>query len=383
MAEQNEIKSLLEEQGKATVALREYIDRKVDEVKKIGAELPETKSALDKINQRLDGIEVKLNAPPKPEAKESDRSPEVKAFEQLMRHGPDRLSEQERKVLSVGVDTGAGYLAPREYVEQITKTLTEYSPIRQYASVRQTVRKAIEVPRRTAQHSASWVAELGTKSETTGLAYGLDVISTHECYADIRLTNEMIEDAAFNMQSEVTAEAAEKFAVLEGTAFVNGTAVGQPEGFMVNSSVSYTASGSASAITADGILGLTHDVKEGYLAGAVFGLSRATLKLVRQLKDGTGQYLWQPGLQAGVPNYLAGYPYFTATDMPSATTNTYPIIFGNFRRAYLIVDRIQVELLRDPYTASATGTIIFLFRKRVGAAVINTEAIRKLKCATS
>ncbi len=77
MAEQNEIKSLLEEQGKATVALREYIDRKVDEVKKIGAELPETKSALDKINQRLDGIEVKLNAPPKPEAKESDRSPEV------------------------------------------------------------------------------------------------------------------------------------------------------------------------------------------------------------------------------------------------------------------------------------------------------------------
>ena len=383
MAEQNEIKTLLEEQGKATTALREYVGRLEAEQKKLGVELPETKSALDKINERLDQVEVKLNAPPKPETKDGDpRSAEVKAFESFLRH-PEHMTEAERKVLSVGVDTGAGYLAPREYVEQINKTLTEYSPIRQYASVRQTMRKAIEVPRRTAQHSASWVAELGTKSETTGLAYGLDVISTHECYADLRVTNEMLEDSAFNMQSELSMEAAEKFAVLEGTAFVNGTAVGQPEGLMVNSSISYTASGSAAAITADGILGLTHDVKEGYLAGSVFCLSRATLKLVRQLKDGTGQYLWQPGLQAGVPSYLAGYPYFTATDMPSATTNTYPILFGNFSRAYLIVDRINVEVLRDPYTAASTGTIIFLFRKRVGAAVVNTEAVRKLKCATS
>ena len=185
------------------------------------------------------------------------------------------------------------------------------------------------------------------------------------------------------MAAEIAAEASEQFAVAEGAAFVSGTGVGKPEGFMTNSSVSSVNSGSASAITADGLLSLKHSLKTAYTRNASWALNRTTLGTVRKLKDGTTtQYVWQPGLALGKPNTIDGDPYVEVPDMPSEGSNTYPVAYGDFAKAYSLVDRVAMSMLRDPYTQATSGNIRFMFRRRLGGMVVQPEAIAKLKCST-
>lgn len=288
----------------------------------------------------------------------------------------------EAKALNVGTDTAGGYLAPTEYVREIIKGVTEISAIRALARVRSTASKSIQIPKRTGQFSAQWVTEQGTRSETTGLAYGLEEIQLHEMYALADISNQMLEDAAFDMESEIRMEAVEQFAVAEGAACVSGNGVGKPEGFLSNSSVSETVSGSATAVAADGLLSLFYGIKTAYAANATWAMNRTTIGSVRKLKDSYGQYLWTPGLANGVPNTINGAPYVEMPDMPNEGANTYPVVFGDFRRAYTLVDRIAMEMLRDPYTQATSGNIRFIFRRRIGGKVVLAEAIRKLKCST-
>lgn len=288
----------------------------------------------------------------------------------------------EYKAMSVSNDTTGGYLAPAEYVREIIKTVTEISPARQLARVRTTGNKSILLPKRTGQFAALWTAENATRTETTGLTYGMLEIFTHELYAMIDISEQNLEDSAFNLGAEIAAEATEQFAVAEGAAFVSGTGVGKPEGFMTNSSVSSVNSGSASAITADGLLSLKHAIKTAYTRNASWALNRTTLSSVRKLKDTTNQYIWQSGLAAGKPNTIDGDPYVEVPDMPSEGANTYPVAYGAFSTAYALVDRIAMSMLRDPYTQATSGNIRFLFRRRLGGMVTQPEAIAKLKCST-
>lgn len=289
----------------------------------------------------------------------------------------------EYKAMSVSNDTTGGYLAPAEYVREIIKTVTEISPARQLARIRTTGNKSILLPKRTGQFAALWTAENATRTETTGLTYGMLEIFTHELYAMIDISEQNLEDSAFNLAAEIAAEASEQFAVAEGAAFVSGTGVGKPEGFMTNSSVSSVNSGSASAITADGLLSLKHSLKTAYTRNASWALNRTTLGTVRKLKDGTTtQYVWQPGLALGKPNTIDGDPYVEVPDMPSEGSNTYPVAYGDWSRAYCLVDRVAMSMLRDPYTQATSGNIRFLFRRRLGGLTVQPEAIAKLKCST-
>lgn len=288
----------------------------------------------------------------------------------------------EYKAMSVSNDTTGGYLAPAEYVREIIKTVTEISPARQLARVRTTGNKSILLPKRTGQFAALWTAENATRTETTGLTYGMLEIFTHELYAMIDISEQNLEDSAFNLGAEIAAESTEQFAVAEGAAFVSGTGVGKPEGFMTNSSVTSVNSGSAAAITADGLLTLKHTVKTAYTRNASWALNRTTLSSVRKLKDTTNQYIWQSGLAAGKPNTIDGDPYVEVPDMPSEGANTYPVAYGDFAKAYVLVDRIAMSMLRDPYTQATSGNIRFLFRRRLGGLTVLPEAIAKLKCST-
>ena len=288
----------------------------------------------------------------------------------------------EYKAMSVSNDTTGGYLAPAEYVREIIKTVTEISPARQLARVRTTGNKSILLPKRTGQFAALWTAENATRTETTGLTYGMLEIFTHELYAMIDISEQNLEDSAFNLGAEIAAESTEQFAVAEGAAFVSGTGVGKPEGFMTNSSVTSVNSGSAAVITADGLLTLKHTVKTAYTRNASWALNRTTLSSVRKLKDTTNQYIWQSGLAAGKPNTIDGDPYVEVPDMPSEGANTYPVAYGDFAKAYTLVDRIAMSMLRDPYTQATSGNIRFLFRRRLGGLTVLPEAIAKLKCST-
>ncbi|PWB94668.1 phage major capsid protein [Methylosinus sporium] len=287
----------------------------------------------------------------------------------------------EYKSLNVSSDTAGGYLAPLEYVREIIKGVTEQSPVRALVRVRTTAAKSIQIPKRTGQFAAQWVAEQGTKSETTGLAYGLEEIPAHEIFALIDISNQMLEDSAFDMESELRMEAEEQFAVAEGAAVISGSGVGKSQGVLVHGSVAETNSGSAAAITADGVLSLFYGIKTAYARAATWGMNRSTIGAIRKLKDGDGQYLWSPGLANGVPNSINGAPYVELPDMPDIAANAYPVVFGDWRRAYTLVDRISMEFLRDPYTQATGGNVRFIFRRRQGGQVVLPEAIRKLKIA--
>lgn len=354
------------------------------------------KKALDEVKEKIDRFETALKRTGAGSEVETKTRAEdwARAVVAANTVGVNNLSEEQRKALddvtaeykalNVTVSTAGGYLAPSEYVREITKGVTEISPVRSLARVRQTVSKSLEIPKRTGQFAACWVAENGTKTETQGLAYGLDEIPTHEFYALIDISNQMLEDAAFNMQAEISTEASEQFAVAEGAAFVSGDGVGKPMGFLASASgVQTTNSGNATTITADGLLTLKHAVKSAYAANARWLLNRTSIGAIRKLKDGAGDYLWAPGIANAAPNTIDGDPYVEVPDMPNEGAGNKPVAYGDWRRAYTWVDRIIMEMLRDPYTQATAGNVRFIVRKRVGGQVTLAEAIRTLTCATN
>jgi HK97 family phage major capsid protein len=401
-----EVKELHEEMARTWNELKATLANQDAEIKKFGAASGETKTLIEKQNGRLDDLEKRIGAA---EAKANrpdhlQRDPngaepsEVKAaFLQWARTGvitPEQsklLSKPqpgEFKVLTVGDQTQAGYLAPMEYVREILKAVIEYSPVRTVARVRPTSSKAIQVPKRTGTFAAQWVAEMGTRSETTGLKYGLEEIAAHEMYALVDVSFAQLEDSAFNLEDELRAEFAEQFGVTEGTAFINGNNVGKPEGILFNTAMAYTASGNASAITADGLIGLFYDIKDSYARNATWLLKRATIKAIRQLKDTTNNYLWAPaafgpGLAQGSPATIMDRPYIEALDMDDVAANKFPVVLGDFKRGYTILDRVDIAVIRDPYTQAGAGNIRFHARKRVGGQVTVVEALRRLKIAVS
>ena len=308
----------------------------------------------------------------------------VASYSKWLRKGKEGLDLNEVKALSVSNDTSGGFLAPEEYVAELLKTVTEISPIRSVARVRSTMMKAIKMPSRTATFSAQWVSEQGTRSETTGYTTSLEEIPTHELYALIDISEQELEDSAFNMEAEMNTEFAEQFAKAEGTAFVSGNSVGKPEGLLTNASVSTTNSGSATLLTGDGLISLVHAIKSEYSNNGTFLFNRTTLAAIRKLKDTAGQYVFQAGmmLTAGVPNTILGYPYLEATDMPDVAGSAKPVIFGDFRRGYMIVDRVALSVLRDPFTQATSGNTRYIARRRVGGQVIMAEAIRTQTIST-
>lgn len=409
-ANDNRLKEI-EKKGSADVLLTEKVDRinaamdKFEDAnKKATAELLETKKALDEEKKHVDDLEEKLNrlslagsADPSARAQELKSKVNLWARAVVGAHTigvPNLSAEQQKaladvaaeyKALSVGNDTTGGYLAPVEYVREIIKGVTDISPARQLARVRQTASKAIQLPKRTGQFAAQWVAEQGTKSETDGLRYGMWEIPTHELFALIDISNQNLEDSAFNMESEISFEATEQFAVAEGAAFVSGNGVGKPEGFLVAAGVSGNNSGSAATIAdvdgqANGLLTLKYGLKTAYARNAVWAMNRTTLGSARKLKDAQKGYIWMPGI-GGQPNTLDGDPYVEVPDMPNEGAGTTPIAYGDFSRAYTLVDRIAMEMLRDPYTQATGGNVRFIFRRRLGGQVVLAEAIRKLTCA--
>jgi HK97 family phage major capsid protein len=167
---------------------------------------------------------------------------------------------------------------------------------------------------------------------------------------------------------------------------VSGNGVGKPEGFLTAAGVTGNNSGSATTIAdadgqANGLLTLKYGLKTAYARNAVWALNRTTMGSVRKLKDADKGYIWQPGIGAGAPNTIDGDPYVEVPDMPNEGAGLTPIAYGDFARGYTLVDRIQMEMLRDPYTQATGGNVRFIFRRRLGGQVTLAEAIRKLTCA--
>jgi HK97 family phage major capsid protein/HK97 family phage prohead protease len=328
----------------------------------------------------LDRVETMLRRPGAAvETKAADDKAEVKTFERFLRHGREALDVAEVKSLRIADDTGAGYLAPAEFVAEIVKNIVLVSPVRSVARVMTTSAPNVILPRRTATTTAKWVGETETRTETDP-AYGALEFPVREMSAYSDISNAMLEDAAFDLSGELASDLAEQFGKSEGAAFVNGTGVKQPFGFMSSPDILSVNSGSGTAITADSLLDLFHALPTFYAANAVWGMNRTTLGAVRKLKDGQGRYLVDIAGMGNAPvTTLLGRPVLELPDMPDVAGGAYPVVIGDFKSGYRIFDRLSLAILRDPYSQQTNGLVRFHARRRVAGSVAKAEAFRKLK----
>ena len=393
-----ELKEIHESMQKAWADAKAINEQIIAEQKAQGGNVALLKDGWDRVNARLDSIETEVKRAQRPGPSDSpkatvDAAERKAAFMEYARYGDNTTPERKAlmvkdtdrpgsvKTMTVGNQATGGFLAPVEYVREIVKGITEFSPVRQLARIRTTSAKAVQIPKRTGVTAATWIGEITTQTEATNPTYGLMELATHELTGFLDVSNEDLEDSAFDLEAELAGEMAEAFGTAEGLAFISGTGVVKPEGLLTNADVGETNSGHASLVTADGLLDLVYALKDAYARNAQWLMRRATIKLIRQLKDGQNQYLWAPGLAGDQPSMLLGRPIYESLDMPAVSAGTYPIIYGDIRRAYLVLDRLAVSLLRDPYIKAANGTVRFYWRKRVGGQVVLAEAIRKQKIA--
>lgn len=384
---------LIEQQGRAFEAFKTTNDERLDVLERRGGDvlsdekIGRINGELDRLADQVSRVETAFKRAPRADMRgPRPYSAETMPFFSYLRKDKEGLAPDEAKALTVGADPTAGYLAPAEFARELIKAEVEFSPLRSVARLRTTANRALQIPARTGTFAAQWTAEQGTRSETTGLTYGLEEIPSHELYALVDVSEQMLEDSEFNLEEELQAEFAEQFAVAEGVAFVDGNGVGRPEGLLDHSDVASNNSGSAATIQdatgqANGLIDLFHGLKTAYARNGVWLLNRTTLGSVRKLKDGQNNYIWQPGLVAGMPNTILGAPYVEMPDMPDEAANAFPIAYGDWRRGYVILDRINLSVLRDPFTQATSGNIRYVARRRVGGQVVLAEAIRKLKCA--
>ncbi|MBN8542791.1 MAG: phage major capsid protein [Alphaproteobacteria bacterium] len=382
--------------GNAWEQFKQVNDARLKEIERKGhadplyeEHLRRISDALDNNKRRMDQIETvhgRLGGDVSGKSFE-DASEYKSAFRNYLRKGMDAGLEQiQLKALSVGTDADGGYLVTNQMSESIMATIKETSPLRALARVETISSDSLDVIEDTSEMSAAWVAETAARSETNTPAIGKNSIEVHEMYAQPQATQKLIDDASIDIEAWVAQRIAEKFARLEATAFVSGDGSGKPKGIL-----SYTAganfgeieqinSGTSAVVTADGLIKLYYALKDDHAKRATFLMHRTTVQAVRLLKEATtNQYLWQPGLAAGTPDTLLGVPVALASDMPAPAASSLSVAIADFQSAYLIVDRVGVRLLRDPYTAKPF--VKFYATKRVGGEVVNTEAVKLLKLA--
>ena len=367
---------------------KEINERKDAEIKKLGEESGETKEYIEKLENRIDELDVKLQRPESgiETFSKADEEAEVKkeAWLNYLRKGYDQLSDIEKKTMIASNDTTGGFLTSPEKIQEIIKNIVEMSPVRQVARVRTTSKNSVHIPKRTGNITGGyWVQEIGTRQDLGSITYGMEEIPAHELGGYVDVSQHNLDDSDYNLEQEIYSEIAEQYAVTEGTSFISGSGVNQPEGLLTNGDVGEVANGHATALQADALIDLIYEVKNPYVANSNFMMERATIKAVRKLKDGNGDYLWTPALGVGRPSLILERPYVEATDMPTIGANAYPILFGDFRQAYMIIDREAIAFTRDVTTQNLKRVVRILGFKRLGGQVIKPEAIKKLKIATS
>jgi HK97 family phage major capsid protein len=311
------------------------------------------------------------------------------AFDTFLRKGEEVMGVEERKALSVGADPDGGYVVNPDLSGRIVMKVFESSPMRAYASVQVISTDALEGLFDLNEASSGWVGETDSRAETNTPQLGKWRIPAHELYAKPKATQKLLDDASINMEAWLASKVAEKFARDEANAFVVGNGVNKPRGFLTYASgttlpgtIEQFPTGASGALASapdggDALINALYGLKQQYRANATWFMNRATTKLVRKAKDSDGAYIWSPGIQAGQPATLLGYPVAAFEDMPDPASNSLSIAVGDMREAYQIVDRLGIRTLRDPY--SAKPYVEFYTTKRVGGDVVNFEAIKLVK----
>ncbi|WP_293808408.1 phage major capsid protein [uncultured Bosea sp.] len=334
------------------------------------------KAIETKSDARLDKLEAKANRLPASNDNQAEDALETKAFSDFLRTG-----QIDQKALTVANDAPGYVLAPEETTSEFIRNLVEFSPVRAIADVKSAGSHTVILPKRLSVTNAKWKGE-AIASEASEPTFGEMEIAIKELNTHVDISNWLLEDAQ-NVESEVRLALAEDFGAKEGTAFVNGSAAAEPKGFMTEAGIAQSLNGHATNLSADALISLMYALPGVYRSRGTWAMNGSTLATIRKLKDGNGNYLWQPSYQAGQPETILGRPVVELIDMPDVAANAFPVIFGDFKAGYRIYDRIELAVLNNRYLLATEGMVRFHARRRVGAGVVRTDVFRKLKMATS
>jgi HK97 family phage major capsid protein len=354
--------------------------------------------ALDTQQQKIEALMLAASRPVLGGEHKSDPALKERkvAFDRYVRKGDaGGLDSIEIKAMSAGSNADGGYTVPLEIERTIDRILAKASPIRSIASVRQIGGGVYRKPIATVAAASGWVGETDAHPQTNANTLAAIDFPAMELYAMPAATQTLLDDSAVDIEQWLADEVQIVFAEQEGAAFVTGDGTNKPKGFLQYTnvadaswswgSIGYIASGAAGAFAssnpADALMDLAYAPKQGYRANGRWTMNRKTEAAIRKFKDSTGNYVWQPGVAAGQPNTIFGYPVTEVEDMPDIAANAFAVAFGDFARGYLVVDRVGIRVLRDPY--SAKPYVLFYTTKRVGGGVQNFEAIKLMKFSST
>lgn len=380
------------------------IDRKfadvvqTEKVDRINAEITKLQTSLDEVNAALAAVRLGGGGDDQPES--AEKRDHAKAFNQFFRRGAEAgLRDLEVKAsLRTDSDPDGGYVVPDQMETTIDRVLGTVSAMRSISRVMSISAATYKKLVNQGGATGGWVGERQSRSETgTPRIFELE-FPAMELYANPAATQTLLDDSRISIEQWLADEVSITFAEMEGAAYISGNGVNKPRGLLSYDTVAnasyewgklgYIASGVAAALTdgthngADALTDLVYAIKQGYRQGGRFLMNRKTQAVVRKLKSKTEElYLWQPSIQVGQPASLLGYPITDDDNMPDIGADQFPVAFGDFQRGYLIVDRMGVRVLRDPFTNKPY--VHFYTTKRVGGGVQNFEALKLLKIAAN
>lgn len=360
---------------------------------------------LDFQRERLEELEARAKAPGKTVEEKAKDEYKDTFFRWIRSGGQDLIlgqkmqdiqaSLRQMKAVTIASDSGGGYAVPEEINRAITVMQQKLSPVRGLVKVVQVGTSDYKELLDLNGASCGWVAESGTRNATTTPLLRQVTPTQGELYAYPQISEWSADDMFFNVEDWIVNSVAKSFAKAEGIAVISGNGSSQPTGLLNTTPVTtaddasplraaaayqYFASDltpGSQGVTADSLFDAVYGLNSAYRAGASWILNSATLGKLRQIKDSNGQYLWQPGLQMGQPDRILGYPLSTWEDMPDIGSNNFPIGFGNWSEAYVLVDRVGTRITRDNVTA--IGHIKFYVRRREGGMPLNNDAAKFIR----
>lgn len=388
-----EVKALVESLNRAFETFKAEHNQQLEDIKKgnadalqalkvetINADIARLQKAVDDANTSIASAQMGGNQ----DGRKLRDSDYTEAFQAHMRKGAVSAS------MSKGSSPDGGYTAPVEWDRTITDKLVLVSPMRQIARVQAISGTSFTKLFNLRGTASGWVGETAARPATAASQFGTLQYDTGELYANPAATQQLLDDSEVDIEAWLAAEVELEFQQQEGLAFVSGAgATGSPKGFLTYvtgaanaaahpfGDIKLVNTGAAAAITADSLVDLVYAVPSAYRGGAQFIMNNTTQGIIRKLKDGQGNYLWQPSATAGQPATLSGYGLTEMPDMPDVAANAMPVAFGDFKRGYLVIDRKGVVVLRDPYTNKPF--VQFYTTKRVGGGLLDPTPLKVLK----
>ncbi|MEA4896889.1 MAG: phage major capsid protein [Christensenellaceae bacterium] len=393
----NQILALREKRAKAWDAAKAFLDTKRGQDGMVSAEDNATyeKMEADVVNlgkeierlERQAAIDREMNNPTskpltgKPQtegsAKTGRASDEYKtSFWRLMRS--KSVPHEVYNALQVGTDSEGGFLVPDEYERTLVEALQEQNIFRQLAKVITTSSGDRKIPVVASKGSAAWIDEEAAYPESDD-TFGQTSIGAYKLATMIKVSDELLHDSVFDIASYIAKEFARRIGAAEEQAFFSGTGIGKPLGILAASGGAETGvtAASASAITMDEVMDLFYSLRAPYRRNSVFMMNDSTVKALRKLKNGSGDYIWQPSVTAGTPDTLLNRPVYTSSFMPEIAASAKSILFGDLGY-YWVADREGRKFQRLNELYAATGQVGFLASQRVDGKLILPEAVKVL-----